>query len=122
MEEAVHKLAYWGNLGIEAVAILIVLFGSVQAVVAVIRVMAGGDDDKDGMRRRHVWLVYARWLVAGLTFQLAADIVATSLAASWEQVARLAVIAVVRTLLSWFLDKELENTRRLQQPEAATKT
>jgi len=121
MEEAIHQLAYWGNLGIETVAILVVLFGSVQAVVAVIRVVASGDD-LDGMKRRHVWLVYARWLVAGLTFQLAADIVATSLAASWEQVARLAVIAVVRTLLSWFLDKELENTRRLQHPEAATKT
>lgn len=119
MEEAVHKLAYWGKLGIETVAILIVLFGSAQAVVAVIRAAAG--DDRDGMKRRHIWLVYARWLVAGLTFQLAADIVGTSLAASWEEVARLAVIAVVRTLLSWFLDKEVENTRRLQHPDAATK-
>ena len=118
MEEAVHKLAYWGSLGIETVAILIVLFGSAQAVVAVIRAIATGDD-QDGMKRRHIWLVYARWLVAGLTFQLAADIVGTSLAASWEEVARLAVIAVVRTLLSWFLDKELENTRRLQHPETA---
>ena len=87
------------------------LFGSAQAVVAVIRVVASGGD-KDGMKRRHVWLVYARWLVAGLTFQLAADIVGTSLATSWEEVARLAVIAVVRTLLSYFLDKEVENTRR----------
>ena len=118
MEEAVHRLAYWSNLGIETVAILIVLFGSAQAVVSVIRVMASGADE-DGMKRRHVWLVYARWLVAGLTFQLAADIVGTSLASSWEEVARLAVIAVVRTLLSYFLDKELESTRRLQHPETA---
>ena len=118
MEEAIHQLAYWGNLGIETVAILVVLFGSVQAVVAVIRVVASGDD-LDGMKRRHVWLVYARWLVAGLTFQLAADIVGTLLATSWEQVARLAVIAVVRTFLSYFLDKELESTRRLQHPGTA---
>ena len=121
MEAAIHQLAHWGNLALETIAILVVLFGSAQAVVAVVRVVAGGAD-KGGLRGRHVWLVYARWLVAGLTFQLAADIVGTSLAASWEEVARLAVIAVVRTLLSWFLDKELENTRRLQHPEAATKT
>ena len=121
MEEAIHQLAYWGNLGIETVAILVVLFGSVQAVVAVIRVVASGDD-LDGMKRRHVWLVYARWLVAGLTFQLAADIVGTSLANSWEEVAGLAVIAVVRTLLSFFLDKEVESTRRLQHPETASET
>ena len=118
MEEALHLLARWGNLALETVAILIVLFGSAQAVVAIIRVLAGGED-KGGMRGRHVWLVYARWLVAGLTFQLAADIVGTSLATDWQDVARLAVIAVVRTLLSYFLDKEVESTRRLQHPEAA---
>ena len=114
MEDAIHQLARWGNLALETVAILVVLFGSAQAVIAVVRVVAGGDD-KGGLRGRHVWLVYARWLVAAL----AADIVGTSLAANWEDVARLAVIAVVRTLLSYFLDKEVENTRRLQHPEAA---
>jgi uncharacterized membrane protein len=118
MEAVIHQLAHWGNLALETVAILVVLFGSAQAVVAVIRVVAGGAD-KGGLRGRHVWLVYARWLVAGLTFQLAADIVGTSLATDWQDVARLAVIAVVRTLLSYFLDKEVENTRRLQHPEAA---
>ena len=118
MEAAIHQLAHWGNLALETIAILVVLFGSTQAVVAVVRVVAGGAD-KGGLRGRHVWLVYARWLVAGLTFQLAADIVGTSLATDWQDVARLAVIAVVRTLLSYFLDKEVENTRRLQHPEAA---
>ena len=118
MEEALHLLARGGNLVLEAVAIVIVLFGSAQAVVAIVRVLAGGADE-GGMRGRHVWLVYARWLVAGLTFQLAADIVGTSLATDWQDVARLAVIAVVRTLLSYFLDKEVEDTRRLQHPEGA---
>src|SRR6478735_11364883 len=102
MEAAIHQLAHWGNLALETIAILVVLFGSAQAVVAVVRVVAGGAD-KGGLRGRHVWLVYARWLVAGLTFQLAADIVGTSLATDWQDVARLAVIAVVRTLLSYFL-------------------
>ena len=118
MEEAVQTLAYWGRLVIEAIAIVVVLFGTAQAVVAIVRVLAKGGD-RDGIERRHVWLAYARWLVAGLTFQLAADIVGTSLAASWQDVARLAVIAVVRTLLSYFLDKELESTRRLQHPDPA---
>jgi len=86
MEAAIHQLAHWGNLALETIAILVVLFGSAQAVVAVVRVVAGGAD-KGGLRGRHVWLVYARWLVAGLTFQLAADIVGTSLATDWQDVA-----------------------------------
>ena len=113
MEEAIHQLAYWGNLGIETVAILVVLFGSVQAVVAVVRVVASGDD-LDGMKRRHVWLVYARWLVAGLTFQLAADILATSIAPSWDELVRLAIVAVIRTLLNFFLERDLSEVRRRQ--------
>ena len=102
MEDAIEQLARWGNLVLETVAILVVLFGSAQAVVSVIRVVASGDD-KGGIRGRHVWLVYARWLVAGLTFQLAADIVGTSLATSWEEMARLAVMAVVPDLAELFL-------------------
>ncbi|MGE5667660.1 MAG: DUF1622 domain-containing protein, partial [Betaproteobacteria bacterium] len=61
-----------------------------------------------------VWLDYARWLVAALTFQLAADIVATSFAPTWDDLGRLAVIAGVRTFLSYSLDREIEQQVKLQ--------
>jgi uncharacterized membrane protein len=62
-----------------------------------------------------VWLSYARWLVAALTFQLAADIIETSIAPTWDDVERLAVIAVVRTLLNYFLEKDVEDIRDRQR-------
>jgi uncharacterized membrane protein len=43
-----------------------------------------------------------RWLVAGLTFQLAADVLETAITTSWDEVARLAVIAAIRTFLIIF--------------------
>lgn len=61
-----------------------------------------------------MWLGYARWLVAGLTFQLAADIVSTSFAPTWDDVGRLAAVAAIRTFLSYFLDREMESTGRLR--------
>ena len=43
------------------------------------------------------------------------DIVSTSLAPGWEEVGRLAAIAAIRTFLSYFLDREVEQTRVSQR-------
>ena len=64
--------------------------------------------------RRAVWLRYARFLIMGLTFQLAADIVETSISTSWETIGRLAAIAVIRTFLEFFLGRDVAEVRELQ--------
>jgi len=46
------------------------------------------DHDRDAtgqVEKRVISLEYAHWLVAGLTFQLAADVVSTSFAPSWNE-------------------------------------
>ncbi len=48
------------------------------------------------------------FLVLGLEFQLAADVLATAIAPTWEAVRLLAAIVVIRTVLNYFLSKELE--------------
>jgi uncharacterized membrane protein len=52
--------------------------------------------------------------VAGLTFQLAADILATSIAPSWDELVRLAIVAMIRTLLNFFLERDLAEVRGRQ--------
>ena len=44
-----------------------------------------------------MWLGFAGWLLLGLEFALAADIVRTAIAPSWDGLGHLAVIAAVRT-------------------------
>lgn len=51
---------------------------------------------------------FGRWLTLALEFQLAADIVNTTVAPSFEALIRLGMIAVIRTFLNYFLSKELE--------------
>ena len=48
------------------------------------------------------------------TFQLAADILATSIAPSWDELVRLATVAAIRTLLNFFLERDLSEVRRRQ--------
>ena len=54
-----------------------------------------------------MWIWYARWLVAALTFLLAADIIETTIAPSYEDRIRLGAIAVIRTFLSYFLERDI---------------
>jgi uncharacterized membrane protein len=66
---------------------------------------------------RHLWLRYARWLVAALTFQLAADIIETSITTGWEALGRIAIIAIIRTFLNYFLEKDLAEVGDLQREQ-----
>ena len=93
---------------IDAMALIIIVvafFGGLHAMFA----------SPSGHERRDIWLRYARWLVAGLTFQLAADIVETSITTEWQAVGRIAAIALIRTFLNYFLDRDLEDVRRRQR-------
>jgi uncharacterized membrane protein len=107
MEIALHTVAHYVPLCIEAIAIAMIAAGAIEALVAIVRVVVRAG--ATGQDRRTVWLRFARWLVAGLTFQLAADIVGTSFEPSWDELGRLASIAAIRTLLSFFLDRELDD-------------
>jgi uncharacterized membrane protein len=47
-------------------------------------------------------------LTLSLELLLAADILATAIAPSWDDIGKLAAIAVLRTALNFFLEKELK--------------
>jgi uncharacterized membrane protein len=101
---------------IDWMALVIVLIGTVEAFVRGLGVLLGSTA---GHERRDVWLRYARWLVAALTFQLAADIIETSITTDWEAVGRIAAVAVIRTFLNYFLDRDLGEVRERQRPTEA---
>lgn len=97
---------------IDGLALIIIVVGTVEAFLGGLRAMLASPS---GHERRDIWLRYARWLVAGLTFQLAADIIETSITTDWQAVGRIAAIALIRTFLNYFLDRDLEEVRRRQR-------
>jgi uncharacterized membrane protein len=101
---------------IDAIALAVIVFGTLQVTVAVVRAMFA---PPDGPQRRAIWLNYARWLIAGLTFQLAADIIETSITTDWEAIARVGAIAVIRTFLNYFLERDLSEVREVQAASKA---
>jgi uncharacterized membrane protein len=115
MKEGLRIVTEHAIVLIDWLALILIVIGSVEAFFRGIYAMFGS---ADGHERRDIWLRYARWLVAGLTFQLAADIIETSITTSWDAVARIAAVAVIRTFLNYFLDRDLAEVRE-RQKEAA---
>jgi len=109
MTEASRHVA----LAIEAMAMLIIAVASLIAFVGCVRMMAGTAATNE--EKRALWLHYARWLVAALTFQLGADLVNSAIAPSWDDIGRLAAIAAIRTFLSYFLERDVAETSKLDR-------
>jgi uncharacterized membrane protein len=102
------------NLAVDAIdwlALILIVVGAVEAFFQGLWTMFAS---QDGHYERDVWLRLGRWLVAGLTFQLAADVLETAITTSWDEVARLAAIAAIRNFLNYFLERDLGEIRTRQ--------
>lgn len=105
-------------LAIEAVAVLVIAFGAAEAAVRLVGRLFGRA--RVVGQRKDVWLRFATWLILGLEFELAADVVRTVIAPSWEELGQLGAIAVIRTFLNYFLEQDLEKYGEAGRPAAGT--
>lgn len=108
MEARFAEITAYALLLIDAIALVTIVYGTIEAFVGAVRrtFMPSVTDRLGG-----VWMRYARWLVAGLTFQLAADIIETMTRPEWDDIGRLAAIAVIRTFLNYFLERDISEAR-----------
>ena len=88
---------------IDAIALLIIAYGTLEALFKMVRLVVRSDT----IHASEAWVRYWRWLVAALTFQLASDIIESSISTDWQSIARLGAIAVVRTFLNYFLERDI---------------
>src|SRR3712207_3890111 len=103
----------------ETVAVLVMIVEACGAVVIIIGALwAFARFVYAGIRRQGtrafvpVRLTLGRFLALGLEFQLASDILTTAVAPTFEEIAKLAAIATIRTALNYFLGKEIAEERR----------
>jgi uncharacterized membrane protein len=106
MEDLFKQFASYIALGVEAAAAIIILAGAMEAFAAIVRsfFLPGS---KTSVRKR-IWLRFGVWLLLGLEFELAADVVRTAISPTWTDISQLGAIAVIRTFLNFFLEKDLE--------------
>ncbi len=88
---------------VEAAGAVVIVIGAVIAIVKFAAALLRRNvDEFSGVR-----LTLGRFLVLGLEFQLASDVLRTAISPSFTEIGKLAAIAAIRTALNYFLAKEI---------------
>lgn len=114
MEDLVRQVTLTLATGVEAVSAVIVGYAVLEAVWHLLARRMGRGQSMEGLRLR-----LGHWLALVLELLLAADILKTAVAPTWDDIGKLAAIAGIRTVLNYFLDREVREEQRMQA-EAAT--
>ena len=113
MEELLKQFAEYIALSIEAIAAFVIAAGAIQAGIGLLPIHSLK------LPRKEVWQRFAVWLILALEFMLAADILRTVISPSWDQLGQLGAIAVIRTFLNYFLEKDLEKYAESKEARSA---
>ena len=85
--------------------VLVIAIGALETAVRAVR--AGARLARPEVKMQ-IWMGFAGWILLALEFALAADIADTAVSPTWEDIGMLAAIATIRTLLNFFLARDLE--------------
>jgi uncharacterized membrane protein len=106
MLELFKDYTYYLAGGVEAFAALIIAAAALQAICRGMRLFLVRPPEPED-RKTDVRIQLGRWLSLALEFELAADILRTAIAPTWDEIGKLAAIAALRTLLNYFLEREI---------------
>ena len=111
MEEVLHASARMLSQLLEAATLVLLALG---ALLAIKNLFAGLFARRPASEvALSVWQGLSRWVMVGLEFLLAADLVSTVVSPSWDELGRLATVAAIRTVLGFFLGRDLEAARKI---------
>lgn len=100
----------------EGAASIIIAFAVIEALItaAILFVPRSWRDSERHQlaEKEDVRLRLGRWLAVALEFLLAADILRTAVAPTWNDIGKLAAIAALRTLLNYFLQREIDRANQ----------
>ena len=115
VEGTIATLVQWLKLGVESIGAFLVLMGVSVAMVCLIRPLF----TPRPAQFIAVRLILARYLALAIEFELGADILGTAISPNWDQIGKLAAIAVIRTGLNFFLSEELKQEKAITAHESA---
>ena len=107
-EPTINAAVQWLRLAVESIGAVVIGIG---ILLAAYQFVAHFKDEQSSNFNR-VRLTLGKYLALALEFQVGADILSTAIAPGWEQIGKLGAIVIIRTLLNYFLTKELENERQ----------
>ncbi|MCS6958976.1 MAG: DUF1622 domain-containing protein [Pseudanabaenaceae cyanobacterium SKYGB_i_bin29] len=105
LEEGLRVIGAFAKLALEASSVFCIIIGFLITFMG-------------GVRTRkflNVRLQLGIWMSLALEFQLAADILATTISTDFSDLIKLVVLALVRTFLNFFLQREIREEIEIRQ-------
>jgi uncharacterized membrane protein len=110
MDTLILRFAEFAERLTDTAAIVIVLYGVVEAFIHLLGIMARPRASHG--ERKVVWRRFGVWFLLGLEFELAAEIIGSIVSPTWQEIGELGAIAVIRTFLNYFLEQDLEHSEK----------
>lgn len=106
MEEIAKNITINVSHGVEVMAAIIIGIAVIKTLVNYIFLLKSNIQKKS---KEIIRLEFGSSVAVSLELLLGADVLATAVAPSWNDIGKLAAIAIIRTLLNYFLGKELKH-------------
>jgi uncharacterized membrane protein len=119
LEGIVRQITVYVAIAVEGAAALVVAVAILEGLLGSVRSLVPRRGEPE-IRKETVRLRLGRWLSIVLEFLLAADILRTAIAPSWDDIGKLAAIAGIRTALNFFLQREVREVSRTANAPSAT--
>lgn len=121
IEEWAKTFAHYLSNIMEIVAAMVIAVSLLRFIIGYGRRVFSADTSETNRRLR---VAFGSTLAIALELLLAADILETAIAPTWDDIGKLAAIAAIRTTLNYFLERELreiarDDARGLKTTEAA---
>ena len=120
MEELFRRFASVVALSVEGIAALIIALGATEAIYTLVGTFVS--NNASAGNRKRIWLRFGLWLLFGLEFELAADVVRTAISPTWAAIGQLAAIGAIRTFLNYALEKDLDKYIDAEAPDFVQKS
>jgi|WetSurMetagenome_2_1015567.scaffolds.fasta_scaffold21181_4 uncharacterized membrane protein len=91
------------SMMLEFTSVVCIVVGFIAALILLLK----SKKLKSTPLHRRLKLTFGGWLALALEFQLAADIVNTTITPTYENLIQLAAVAIIRTFLTYFLNREI---------------
>jgi uncharacterized membrane protein YcaP (DUF421 family)/uncharacterized membrane protein len=104
---AEHIVQYLASI-VEVIAAVVILMAILRFLVSYTRHFASNEVEH---RNTELRIQFGSALSLSLELLLAADILATAFAPTWDDIGKLAAIAALRTALNYFLERELRQSK-----------
>lgn len=106
MEEIARRTTIYISHAVEIFAAIIVGVALLRTLISYIKIFHQSAEKKEALR-----VQFGSSVALALELLLGADVLATAVAPSWNDIGKLAAIAILRTALNYFLEKELKHIK-----------